>query len=113
MTLGEYRVGIKFNPSNNSQVDAIKRAAADFIDLIQDPICFGDNYKVTSAADAFRRTVDAIDISEIPERHRLFEIALARATDAEAMKDAEIAAMVMEDAAMWAVKAATKEAYNA
>lgn len=31
-TLGEYRVGISFNPSNNVNVDAIKRGAADLID---------------------------------------------------------------------------------
>lgn len=34
MTLGEYRVGINFNPSKDSMVDQIKRAAADLIDLI-------------------------------------------------------------------------------
>ena len=34
MTLGEYRVGISFNPGGNATVDAIKRAAADLIDLI-------------------------------------------------------------------------------
>lgn len=34
MTLGEYRVGITFNPGGNPAVDKIKRAAADFIDLI-------------------------------------------------------------------------------
>jgi len=34
MTLGEYRVGISFNPGGNEQVNKIKRAAADLIDLI-------------------------------------------------------------------------------
>jgi len=34
MTLGEYRVGISFNPGGNKDVDKIKRAAADLIDLI-------------------------------------------------------------------------------
>lgn len=33
-TLGEYRVGISFNPSKDPAVDEIKRAAADLIDLI-------------------------------------------------------------------------------
>lgn len=33
MTLGEYRVGIDFNPSSNPDVDKIKRAAAALIDL--------------------------------------------------------------------------------
>ena len=36
MTLGEYRVGIDFNPSSDSKVDAIKRRAADLIDCIND-----------------------------------------------------------------------------
>jgi hypothetical protein len=35
MTKGEYRVGITFNPSNNPEVDAIKRMAADLIDRIE------------------------------------------------------------------------------
>jgi len=34
MTKGEYRVGISFNPSNDSTVNKIKRAAANLIDLI-------------------------------------------------------------------------------
>lgn len=34
MTLGEYRVGISFNPSSNPDVDAIKRLAADLVDMI-------------------------------------------------------------------------------
>ena len=34
MTLGEYRVGITFNPGGNEMVNKIKRAAADLIDLI-------------------------------------------------------------------------------
>jgi hypothetical protein len=33
-TLGEYRVGIDFNPSGDDMVGKIKRAAADLIDLI-------------------------------------------------------------------------------
>jgi hypothetical protein len=34
MTLGEYRVGITFNPGGNPHVNEIKRAAADLIDLV-------------------------------------------------------------------------------
>jgi hypothetical protein len=34
MTLGEYRVGIDFNPGGHEGVSKIKRAAADLIDLI-------------------------------------------------------------------------------
>ena len=36
MTKGEYRVGVTFNPSNDSLVAKIKRAAADLIDLVDD-----------------------------------------------------------------------------
>jgi hypothetical protein len=36
MTLGEYRVGISFNPSSNKHVDEIKQRAADFIDYLND-----------------------------------------------------------------------------
>lgn len=35
-TLGEYRVGIAFNPSKDPVVNGIKRAAADLIDLVED-----------------------------------------------------------------------------
>jgi hypothetical protein len=34
MTLGEYKVGITFNPGGNPQVDTLKRLAAAFIDEI-------------------------------------------------------------------------------
>ncbi len=34
MTEGEYRVGIAFNPGGDETVDAIKRKAAELIDLI-------------------------------------------------------------------------------
>lgn len=68
MTIGEYRVGITFNPGGNEMVDKLKRAAADFIDLVE--------------------TIK----SDVPEANRLKALAMTHA----------------EDAAMWAVKAATK-----
>jgi hypothetical protein len=34
MTNGEYLVGIDFNPGKSSQVDKIKRMAADLIDAV-------------------------------------------------------------------------------
>jgi len=34
MTLGEYRVGITFNPGGSETVNKIKRAAADLIELV-------------------------------------------------------------------------------
>lgn len=33
-TLGEYRVGIAFNPGGNTLVDEIKRRAAELIDFV-------------------------------------------------------------------------------
>lgn len=77
-TKGEYRVGTGFNPSTLSLVDDIKRRAADLIDLIE-------------------------DIAVPPAQ-----------SDGDVMRSAEIARLkalaqtAAEDAAMWAVKAATK-----
>jgi len=34
VTIGEYRVGISFNPGGSDKVNEIKRAAADLIDMI-------------------------------------------------------------------------------
>ena len=36
MSLGKYRVGITFNPSNNPDVDEIKQRTAELIDLVED-----------------------------------------------------------------------------
>ncbi|TIV36364.1 MAG: hypothetical protein E5V91_22830 [Mesorhizobium sp.] len=69
-TEGEYRVGISFNPSSNPHVDAIKRQAADWIDVLA-PI----------AADR----------------------------DHPGARCASIAMTEIESAAMWAVKAVTKQ----
>ena len=71
MTLGEYRVGITFNPGGNPTVDKIKRAAADLIDLIE----------------------------TIEETHT---------NVGEILRLKALAKTHVEDAAMWAVKAATK-----
>lgn len=35
LTLGEYRVGISFNPSNDPRVNELKGIAAEFIDLCE------------------------------------------------------------------------------
>jgi hypothetical protein len=71
MTLGETRVRVTFNPSQDSSVDAIKQASAKLID----------------ACEAFKTG------SKQPERDRL----------------AALAQTAYEEAAMWAVKAATLE----
>ena len=68
-TTGEYRVGISFNPSKIPEVDKIKQAAADLIDMVEDLDDDGDG-----------------------EKKRLKALAMTH----------------VEDAAMWAVKAATK-----
>jgi hypothetical protein len=69
-SLGEYRVGIDFNPSKSPVVDKLKTAAAELIDLI-----------------------DEIEDKADGEVKRLKALAQTHA----------------EDAAMWAVKAATKK----
>lgn len=56
-TVGEYKVGVTFNPSQNEMVDEIKRRAADLIDYI-----------------------NAIPVAGIPERGRLKAMAM---TDVE------------------------------
>ena len=70
-TLGEYRVRITFNPGKDPVVDAIKRAAADLIDLVSD---------IATTADA---------------------------TGSEVNRLKALAMTCVEEAAMWAVKAAT------
>jgi len=42
ISIGEYRVGISFNPGGHSDVDKIKRAAADLIDMIDRIQAHGD-----------------------------------------------------------------------
>lgn len=74
MTKGEHRVGISFNPSNDDMVGRIKRAAADFIDLVD-------------AIPSDRESAIG------NEKGRL-----------KALAQTEI-----ESAAMWAVKAVTKQ----
>jgi hypothetical protein len=71
MTLGEYRVGITFNPGNNRKVNEIKRVVAVLIDMCH----------------------EGADKADDPEVGRLWSLAMTH----------------LEDAAMWAVKAATKE----
>jgi hypothetical protein len=46
MTLGEYRVGISFNPGQSPTVDKIKHAAADLIDLVENEVGSNGNPEV-------------------------------------------------------------------
>lgn len=78
MTKGEYRVGINFNPSGDDLVGQIKRQAADLIDLIE----------------------------SLPSRGGMSHSAAAK--DAEVGRLKALAQTAIEEAAMWAVKAATK-----
>lgn len=75
MTVGEYRVGINFNPSNDDTVGKIKRMAADLIDAV-----YGiEDESMNPQTDAERKRLKALAMTHV------------------------------EDAAMWAVKAATKQ----
>ena len=73
-SLGEYRVGVDFNPSKDSLVDEIKRKTADLIDLVHNQV--------------------AADRSQEIRRLKV------KAED------------TFEEAAMWAVKAATKKSFE-
>jgi hypothetical protein len=79
-TKGEYRVGIDFNPSASDMVGQIKRKAADLIDLIDQ---IGDDLPADFAGA--RWTGEIGRLKALAQTH-------------------------VEDAAMWAVKAATKRA---
>lgn len=86
MTKGEYRLEYKFNPNNSSKVEEIKLRAADLIDLIgaiPEPKINGD---MTS-----EKWVNAS--THLNEVKRLQALAMT----------------AIEEGAMWAVKAATKE----
>jgi hypothetical protein len=75
MTLGEYRVGINFNPSANDEVTKIKNMAAALIDAV-------DSIEDSSTNPIWGN-----------EKKRLKALAMTH----------------IEDAAMWAVKAVTKQ----
>lgn len=52
-TLGEYKVGISFNPSGNQEVDAIKKLAAVLIDTING-IAVGDDATDATVSEVMR-----------------------------------------------------------
>lgn len=82
MTKGEYRVGVSFNPSNNPLVDEIKQKSADLI--------------------------DAIGYISVPEG--LDPDTVATVMEIQRLK--ALAQTCVEEAAMWAVKAATKPKWS-
>lgn len=81
-TKGQYRVGITFNPSQLGIVDQIKVKAAELIDLIE-------GIRDISLDD----DLTAAQVQHANEVNRLKALAQTH----------------VEDAAMWAVKAATKQ----
>lgn len=80
LTLGEYRVEKNFNPSQNELVDKIKAKAAELIDLIEEA-----------------------KLSNVSIHDDLAPLAV------EKQRLANIAQDQVESAAMFAVKAATKQ----
>lgn len=85
-TLGEIRVRVEFNPSNDSVVHMVKEKFAEIIDILK------------NASDAKRQ----LDSSELLNDQKVFNSGeLARVT--------AIAMTETENAAMWAVKALTAE----
>lgn len=82
-TLGEQRVRVSFNPSEQSVVDSIKQKTADLIDIMQ-------AVRNDESSKTYESTPEQKQ-SQSGEKFRL--IALAQTT--------------YEEAAMWAVKAAT------
>lgn len=82
-TLGEKRIRVAFNPSGESVVDKIKQQSAELIDLLQ-----------AVRADEVSKTYN-----ESPEA--------MREKSGEKLRLISLAQTAYEEAAMWAVKAAT------
>ena len=85
MTEGEWRGGVSFNPSGNGDVTAVKALAADLIDTLL-ALSRGVEDTLTSESDE-------VDYHLAWEQDDLLDRA----------------ARLVEEAAMWAVKAATKQ----
>ena len=87
-TLGEFRTGTSFNPSYKSTIDEIRVASAALIDLIAGI----PDYPDKDYSDEHRGNGD-LRIRANYERGRVKDLAMRK----------------VEEAAMWAIKAATKE----
>lgn len=87
MTKGKYRVGVGFNPSGDDNVTKIKAAAAELIDMIE-----------------------ALPVPDLNHNAPDDEFAVQVAYKSEISRLKALAQTHVEDAAMWAVKAATKQA---
>ena len=82
-TLGELRVRTTFNPSNESTVDVIKQKSAELINLLQ-------SLRSDEVSKTYEKTPEQLQ-SQSSEKLRLISLAQT----------------AYEEAAMWAVKAAT------
>lgn len=82
-TLGESRVRTSFNPANDSIVDQIKQKSAELIDLLQ----------------AVRNDETSKTYDKSPE--------VMKEVSGEVFRLISLAQTTYEEAAMWAVKAAT------
>lgn len=78
-TKGEYRVGVMFNPSASGHVSEIKGRAAELIDIIEHAMA------------------DKLSTIDSPQQA------------GEVRRLTALAQTAIEDGAMWAVKAVTKE----
>lgn len=83
-TLGEKRVRSSFNPASNSTVDVIKQKTAEMIDILENLPIF----------------VDTESLSGLEKME-------ATLKNEESRRLVEIAQKEVEQAGMWAVKAAT------
>jgi hypothetical protein len=127
-TLGEYRVGTTFNPSNDDTVSKLKQAAARIIDMVSDrrvsiitpnrnATAIAEVKEVQDAVTDYRKLVSGIEVnpithkSDVAEVYRLKELAADTARQVIYNMDTgtpNAAMKAMELSAMWAVKAATK-----
>ena len=106
LTIGEYRVGVTFNPGGHPKVNEIKGLSAKFIDLSRTDC---EAAKAAGAEFIEYCKGDEEEGSSKPEVARCFKIAIKSADAAiAALGDHVAAEEAMETAAMYAVKGATK-----
>lgn len=109
-TLGQYRVGVSFNPSGMTGVNLLKQLAATVIDHIRS----GNDQEAVMAADKFFEELSIAkgNVKDNPEAVRCLnyaEIYASNSIDSLASLEKETAEHQFEAAAMWAVKGVTKQ----
>lgn len=97
-TLGEARVRVEFNPGNDSLVDLLKQKTAELINLVE-----------ANRKDLLANLPSAFTSADgSPEIQKQMEEANIKADKVhEGLRLCSIAQTAYEEAAMWAVKAAT------